>query len=80
MLGVWTDEGARAFPLSVFEGETQVFDDDINGAAFKIEYRAESNSLRMVDADEGVQWMYAFWFAWYAFHPDTTVYSASHDE
>jgi hypothetical protein len=80
VLGVWTDEGARAFPLSAFEGETQVIEGDINGAAFKIEYRAESNSLRMVDADEGVQWMYAFWFAWYAFHPDTTVYSASHEE
>jgi hypothetical protein len=39
-----------------------------------IEYNPEARSLRVLEADEGLQWMYSLWFAWYAFRPETEVF------
>jgi hypothetical protein len=30
-----------------------------------------ANTLRVIEADEGVSWMYSSWFAWYTFRPHT---------
>ncbi|MDA0831754.1 MAG: hypothetical protein O3A29_00610, partial [Planctomycetota bacterium] len=40
-----------------------------------IEYDIDAGSMRVSEADDGLQWMYSFWFAWYALHPETDVYS-----
>ena len=44
-----------------------------------IEFSRAANTLRVTDADEGVNWMYSFWFAWYAFRPHTDMYQPRTD-
>ncbi len=76
VLGVWTAAGTRAYPLSEFatDGAPHELSDQLGDQKFALVYDPKAVSLRIVDADEGVNWMYAFWFAWSAFHPETEVY------
>lgn len=74
VLGVWTDTAARAYPASAFGRERRRIADEIDGKKVVIEYNPEARSLRVVEADESVEWMYSLWFAWYAFRPETEVF------
>lgn len=74
VLGVWTEGAARAYPESAFAGEPAQIEDRLEGKRVVVEYRPDARSLRIVEADDGVHWMYAFWFGWYAFHPETTLH------
>lgn len=74
VLGVWTDDTARAFPLSAFDENTAALEDELNGRRISLVYNPQAKSLRVEHADDGVQWVYSLWFAWYAFHPDTDVF------
>ncbi len=47
--------------------------DSVGGRNVTIQFNPAANTLRVVEADEGVSWMYSFWFAWYAFRPHTDV-------
>ncbi len=74
VLGVWTGRAARAYPLSAFgHGQTTV-EDMIDGRRITIRFNPTANSIRVEQAEKGLQWMYSFWFAWYAFHPQTDIY------
>jgi hypothetical protein len=74
ILGVWVGESFRAYAESAFPpGESQITD-TISGKSFTVELDRKTRSIRVVRADDGVSWLYSFWFAWYALHPDTTVY------
>jgi hypothetical protein len=79
VLGVWTDNASRAYPLSAFDGEDRQLTDEIDGRHITLRYDAKAKSLTIDSADEGVKWMYSFWFAWYAFRPETDIYSASRE-
>lgn len=48
---------------------------DQDGQKLTLAYNTSAKSLRVVKAEWGIQWMYAFWFAWYAFHSDTELYA-----
>ena len=74
VLGVWTANAARAYSVSKFSGESTKLTDKLDGRTFVLEYDARSRDLRVASADEDVQWMYSFWFAWAAFHPKTELY------
>ena len=74
VLGVWTAETARAYPLSAFSGNREL-KQEMDGKQFTLVYNDQENTLRVESADDGVQWMYAFWFAWHAFRPQTEVFS-----
>lgn len=74
VLGVWTDAGARAYPESVFSRQRTRVEDELDGKTFVVQFDPESRSLRVEKAEEGVNWMYSLWFAWYAFYPETTVF------
>ena len=79
VLGVWTEEEARAYPVGEFASSSKELDQQLGGKAFVLEYDAAANNLRVAGADEGVQWMYSFWFAWAAFRPDTELYEPEVD-
>lgn len=74
VLGVWAGESYRAYPQSVFDADHTTVTDELDGAELTIEFNPTANSLRVARADEGVEWMYSLWFAWYAMYPETTVY------
>ena len=78
VLGVWTKNAWRAYPLSAFtdESEPRQFEQKLDDRRFTIGYHPKARSLRIIRDDDGVRWMYAYWFAWYAFHPKTELYNA----
>ncbi|QDT00747.1 DUF3179 domain-containing protein [Adhaeretor mobilis] len=73
VLGVWTDTTAKAYPESYFAPGRQRVEDIVDGKKIVIQYNNAAKSMRVVEADQGVQWMYSLWFAWYAFHPETEI-------
>ncbi len=75
VLGIWTKKTSRAYPLSAFSVDENNLKQTIDGLSFTLQYEKESHTLRVVQADKGIQYAYSLWFAWYAFHPDTDLYS-----
>ena len=79
VLGVWAPDGtSKAFAHSAIDGDDAPRDvrDEVGGLAITVRIEPSSKSIRVVEADEGLEWMYALWFAWYAFHPETEVDSS----
>jgi hypothetical protein len=76
VLGVWSGEQARAYPLASFDPQGETLDQQLDGKRFRLVYDGQSKSLRVAEADAGVQWMYSFWFAWCAFRPHTDFYAS----
>jgi hypothetical protein len=78
VLGIEIAGKFKAYPFSELEslGKTN-FEDQINGQRVKIHWDAEHTSARAYDANGNLlAGIVAFWFAWYAFHPDTSVFKA----
>lgn len=74
MLCIWTDDGlARAYPISRLGSADRTITDTIGGKNLTLVFNRQANSLRVAKADEGVHWIYSLWFAWYAFHPETSI-------
>lgn len=69
VLGIWTDAAARAYPLSALERLKSPLTDELDGRKFTIVFNPQAGSARVSEADDGVHWMYSYWFGWYAFHP-----------
>lgn len=74
VLGIWSGKTFRAYPESSFSPENTRMEDQIDGKRIVVEFVPGANSLRVAEADEGIQWMYSLWFAWYAMHPTTEVF------
>ena len=74
VLGVWSGNAVRAYPLSAFSRENRVAEGRIDGKRLVVEYLPDAGSLRVAEAEHGVEWMYSLWFAWYAMHPETEVF------
>lgn len=74
VLGVWTENAARAYVTASFGREPREVTDMLDGKNIKLVFNPRAASLRVAEADDGVNWMYSFWFAWYAFHPRTDVF------
>ena len=54
------------------------FKDKINGREFVIHWNQEHQAGRIFDTEGSeVTVITGFWFAWYAFHPETQVFKAS---
>lgn len=79
VLGIWSEKTSRAYPLASFEHfrERKQFQQELDGLAFTLEYNPEAKSLRVVRAERGLEWIYSFWFAWAAFHPNTEILNSS---
>ncbi len=77
LLGVWVGDKRRAYPVTAFQHLTEPLEieQELDGKKFTLVYHPQAKSLRVAKSDQGVRWMYSFWFAWYAFYPDTELYS-----
>ena len=67
----------KAYPFEELEDGTSSFQDEFAGVEFDVEFDAKHRTARILDTD-GIEipTTMAFWFAWYAFHPETDVYEA----
>jgi hypothetical protein len=78
VLGLGVDGIYKAYPFIELEKQGKVrFSDSVNGTRFNFEWDAQNRSIEISDdAGNPVAGIQGFWFAWFAFHPDTQVYRA----
>jgi len=79
VVGLEFDGVYKAYPFVELEKNGQPrFKDTVNGISVTIEWDSTNQSVVLSDAKgvriAGIQ---GFWFAWFAFHPDTLVFQAS---
>ncbi len=79
-LGIRLPEGpARAYPAVELERAGGRVDETFAGHAVSVRYNAASQVFDVKAPDE-LEIIEGFWFAWAAFHPETSVYQASTPE
>jgi len=77
VLGVNVGGTARAYPFPELAAGPERFEDTIAGEPIVVNYdRAAKNATVTRPDGTPIASIRAFWFAWYAFHPDTEVYRA----
>lgn len=77
VLGIEIDGHFKAYPFQELEKSPPSFEDQFRGVEFIVNFDEENDSASVTnDAGEELPTMLAFWFAWYAFHPGTEVYTA----
>lgn len=82
VLGITVDGDTKAYPFEELEKNMQErFDDSIGSKTVTIEWNESEDFARILD-DNGqeIPSVIAYWFAWYAFHPDTEIFRASDPE
>jgi hypothetical protein len=75
VLGVVIREKAKAYPFSELARSSPVFTDTINGETIQVHYNDRSKTAFITDRQgTPIPSVTGFWFAWFAFYPDTEVY------
>ena len=77
VLGVNIGESFKAYPFSELEKTTSPVIDSISGHRVEVIFDRENSSASARD-EQGREMptLMAYWFAWYAFHPNTEVFQA----
>lgn len=77
VLGLTINGVTKAYPFSALSANGQAsFVDEINGTAVSIHWDANAPTAWATTADgEELPGVDAFWFAWFAFHPDTLIFT-----
>jgi hypothetical protein len=77
VMGLEVNGRFKAYPFKELKKGAHTFDDELAGEEFSVVFDAKHQTARIVkiDGSETPTTM-AFWFAWYAFHPETEVYEA----
>ena len=78
VLGLGIDGAYKAYPFVELDKQGKSrFSDTINGNRFSFAWDSTNRSITVTDsAGQQVAGIQGFWFAWFAFHPDTEVYKA----
>jgi hypothetical protein len=79
VLGITVNGQSKGYPFKELEknGQEQ-FDDVIGGRFLTVEWFESENFARILDdSGQEIPSVIAYWFAWYAFHPDTEIFRAS---
>ena len=79
VVGLEVDGVYKAYPFIELERQGKaMFDDRVNGRDFVIHWDAPNRSVTIADEDgNAVAAIQGFWFAWFAFHPQTLVFEAA---
>ena len=77
-LGIELGGVSKAYPFEELAAcGARSFDDDIGGETVTVEWYEEDEFARVLDEQgDELPSVIAFWFAWYAFNPDTEIYRA----
>ena len=78
VVGLGIDGVYKAYPFIELEKQGKArFSDTVNGKTFNFDWDSANRSVTITDdAGNAVAGIQGFWFAWFAFHPDTLVYKA----
>lgn len=78
VLGVEIKGKAQAYPLSLLRKKPGILKDNIEGIHLEIEVSSEGEIIGVRDHQRNpVLSVFVYWFAWQAFHPDTSVYGGA---
>lgn len=77
VLGLEVEGKFKAYPFKELKIGPAHFSDQLNGKHFEIQYDQRNRTARAINkqGSESAS-VLTFWFAWYAFHPDTEIYKA----
>lgn len=77
VMGLEIDGEFKAYPFEELEKGSARFTDVFHGKHLEVQYDHENETARILaENGEELPTLMAFWFAWYAFHPDGEIYSA----
>ena len=79
VVGLEVDGVYKAYPFIELDkqGKSQ-FSDNINGTRFDFAWDSVNRSITITDTGgQEVASIQGFWFAWFAFHPDTEIFKAT---
>ncbi len=74
VIGIEINGLFKAYPYSELSKTNSPFSDEINGETIVIEFDEKANSAIIKSNGEIFPSVRMYWFAWYAFHPETEVY------
>lgn len=78
VIGVRIDRQFKAYPFVELARSGASVNDTLGGRKVRVEFDAAHRTGRIIDdAGREIPSVIAFWFAWYAFHPDTEVFVAA---
>ena len=76
VIGIEIDGKFKAYPFSELEKSKGTITDYFMGKELKVVYDSKSGSARISDKEGNLMNATTlYWFAWYAFHPETYLYS-----
>lgn len=77
VIGIEIQGVTKAYPFLELKKVSTPVTDQVNGQRVTVRYNAASRSASVVDEQgKPIPSVTSFWFAWYAFHPDTLVFTA----
>ena len=78
VLGIRIGERAKAYPFEELrKAGTDSFADSLAGTSYRVEWLPDEQYARIVTTDgDELPTVIVYWFAWYAFHPETEVFEA----
>jgi hypothetical protein len=77
VLGVEVNGVAKAYPISLLERKSGTLKDKIGENPVKLVLSKEGQVIKVLDHQaRTIPAIFAYWFAWQAFHPGTEVYAA----
>ena len=79
VLGLGIDGLYKAYPFIELDKQGKSrFSDTVNGKRFDFIWDTANRSVTVTDADgRAVAGIQGFWFAWFAFHPDTEIFKVT---
>jgi hypothetical protein len=82
VLGLDANGVFKAYPfVELNRYNRPVFQDRVNGQTYHIHWDPEHQTGRILDTDgQRISTVTGFWFAWFAFHPNTLVFSGTKEE
>lgn len=76
VLGLEIRDQFKAYPFEELKKRQAQFIDEFMDIQFTVYFDEENKTARIVDEDgTEIATTLVFWFAWYAFHPDTKIYT-----
>jgi hypothetical protein len=80
IMGLEIDGRFKAYPFNELKKNSSQFTqftDEFQGEQIEVYYDDQNQTARILDAHGNeLPTLIAFWFAWYAFHPDTEIHTA----
>jgi hypothetical protein len=78
VIGLGVNGVFKAYPFIELDKQGMAsFSDSINGTSFEFTWDSDNRSIAIADAGgKPVAGIQGFWFAWFAFHPDTEIFKA----